>query len=63
MEWWGKKGRGKLMATAFCGQVAGRYGSNRYLIPELTEIGWPVWPTDEKFWKKEAVRKNWNGGG
>ena len=58
------KRRGKLTAAAFCRQVAGRYGSDVPLIPLLTEGGRPARPTEEQFnWKKEAVRKNRNGGG
>ncbi len=55
---------GKLTVAAFCRRVAGRYGSDWPLIPILTEGGWPERPTEGRFnWKKEAVRKNWNGGG
>ena len=58
------KRRGKLTAAAFCRQVVGRQCSDGPLIPLLTEGGQPAQPTEEKFnWKKEAVRKNWNGGG
>ena len=58
------KRRGKLTAAVFCRQVAGRYGSDGPLIPLLTEGGQPARPPKEQFnWKKEAVRKNWNGGG
>ena len=57
------KRRGKLTAAAICRQVVGRYGSNGPLILILTEGGWPVRPTDEQFWKKEAVRKNGIVGG
>ena len=65
MEWWGKiKRRGKLTSAAFYRQVAGRYGSDGPLIPLLTEGGRPVQQTEEQYnWKKEAIRKKWNGGG
>ena len=54
----------KLTAAAFCRQVAGRYGSDGPLIPILTEGRRPARPTEGQFnWKKEAVRKNRNGGG
>ena len=60
----GIKRRGKLTAATFYRQVAGRYGSDGPLIPLLIEGGQPAWPTEKKFnWKKEAVRKNQNGGG
>ena len=55
---------GKLTASAICRRVAGRYGSDGPLIPILTEGGRPARPTEGQFnWKKEAVRKNRNGGG
>jgi hypothetical protein len=57
------KWRGKLTAAAFYRQVVGRYGSDVPLIPLLTEGGRPARPTEEQFnWRKEAVRKNRNGG-